>query len=52
MKIGQTEIIDTFAEAFGMTAARVIITADTPALPACQDNAAYLMLGHVVLSMK
>jgi len=30
MKIGQTEIVDTFAEAFGMSAARVIITADTP----------------------
>ena len=30
MKIGQTEIVDTFAEAFGMNAARVVITADTP----------------------
>ena len=30
MKIGQTEIVDTFAEAFGMSAARVVITADTP----------------------
>ena len=30
MKIGRTEIVDTFAEAFGMSAARVIITADTP----------------------
>ena len=30
MKLGQTEIVDTFAEAFGMCAARVIITADTP----------------------
>ena len=30
MNLGRTEIVDTFAEAFGMTAARVIITADTP----------------------
>lgn len=30
MKLGQTEIVDTFAEAFGMSAARVVITADTP----------------------
>ena len=30
MKLGRTEIVDTFAEAFGMSAARVIITADTP----------------------
>ena len=28
--LGQTEIVETFAEAFGMTAARVVITADTP----------------------
>ena len=30
MKLGATEIVDTFAEAFGMSAARVVITADTP----------------------
>ena len=30
MNLGRTKIVDTFAEAFGMTAARVIITADTP----------------------
>ena len=30
MKLGQTEIVDTFAEAFGMSAARVVVTADTP----------------------
>ncbi len=30
IKLGQTEIVDGFAEAFGMTAARVVITADTP----------------------
>ncbi|MGF1612097.1 MAG: formylmethanofuran--tetrahydromethanopterin N-formyltransferase [Kiloniellales bacterium] len=29
MRIGETEIVDSFAEAFGMTAARVLITADT-----------------------
>ena len=29
MKIGKTEIVDTFAEAFGMWGARVVITADT-----------------------
>jgi formylmethanofuran--tetrahydromethanopterin N-formyltransferase len=29
MKIGSAEIVDTFAEAFGMWAARVIITADS-----------------------
>ena len=29
MKLGATEIVDTFAEAFGMSAARVVITADT-----------------------
>ena len=28
--VGRTEIVETFAEAFGMTAARVVITADTP----------------------
>lgn len=31
MRIGRTEIVDTFAEAFGMQAARVLITAETPA---------------------
>ncbi len=31
MNIGSTEIEDTFAEAFGMWAARVVITAETPA---------------------
>jgi len=30
MRLGQTEIVDTFAEAFPMAAARVVITADTP----------------------
>jgi formylmethanofuran--tetrahydromethanopterin N-formyltransferase len=30
MQINSTEIADTFAEAFGMWAARVLITADTP----------------------
>ena len=30
MRIKTTEIVDTFAEAFGMWAARVIITAETP----------------------
>ena len=29
MKLGRTEVVDTFAEAFGMWGARVIITADT-----------------------
>ena len=29
MRIGKTEVVDTFAEAFGMWGARVIITADT-----------------------
>ena len=29
LKIGKTEVVDTFAEAFGMWGARVIITADT-----------------------
>jgi formylmethanofuran--tetrahydromethanopterin N-formyltransferase len=31
LKIGQVEIEDTFAEAFPMTAVRLLITADTPA---------------------
>jgi len=31
MRIGSTEIVDTFAEAFKMWGARVVITADTPA---------------------
>ena len=31
MRIGETEILDSFAEAFEMWAARVVITADTPA---------------------
>src|SRR4051794_16698221 len=31
MKIGEVEIADTFAEAFPMTAARAIVTADTAA---------------------
>jgi formylmethanofuran--tetrahydromethanopterin N-formyltransferase len=30
MKIGNTEIVDTFAEAFGMYGSRVLITAETP----------------------
>jgi formylmethanofuran--tetrahydromethanopterin N-formyltransferase len=30
MRIQTTEIVDTFAEAFKMWAARVIITAETP----------------------
>jgi formylmethanofuran--tetrahydromethanopterin N-formyltransferase len=30
MKLGPTEIVETFAEAFPMTAARVIISAETP----------------------
>ena len=30
MKLGDTEVVDTFAEAFGMSAARVVVTADTP----------------------
>ena len=29
MRLGRTEVVDTFAEAFGMWGARVIITADT-----------------------
>ena len=29
MKLGRTEVVDTFAEAFGMWGARVLITADT-----------------------
>ena len=31
MQIHDTTIIDTFAEAFPMTAARLIVTAETPA---------------------
>ncbi|MGB8275417.1 MAG: formylmethanofuran--tetrahydromethanopterin N-formyltransferase [Alphaproteobacteria bacterium] len=30
MRIGNTEIVDTFAEAFGMFGSRVVITAETP----------------------
>jgi len=30
MQIGSTEVVDTFAEAFKMSAARVLITAETP----------------------
>lgn len=30
LALGRTEVVDTFAEAFGMVGARVIVTADTP----------------------
>src|SRR5437879_1583244 len=39
----QVEVVDTFAEAFPMTAARAIVTADTPAWAA---TAARVMTGY------
>src|SRR4051794_37337511 len=43
MKIGEVEIADTFAEAFPMTAARAIVTADTAAWA---ETAARTMSGY------
>jgi formylmethanofuran--tetrahydromethanopterin N-formyltransferase len=31
MRVGDTEVVDTFAEAFGMWGARIVVTADSPA---------------------
>jgi formylmethanofuran--tetrahydromethanopterin N-formyltransferase len=30
MRVGDTEVVDTFAEAFGMWGTRIVVTADTP----------------------
>jgi formylmethanofuran:tetrahydromethanopterin formyltransferase len=30
MRLGDTEVVDTFAEAFGMWGTRIVVTAESP----------------------